>query len=117
MIVKKIEQIRLPDPEHKNLIVFEEGKDWSNNIFNNRLVTKLGICGLPGTTFKITQNDILNETSFTLGNTGLFSLELEDNSYINELYLNKNSYDIIINSGGHYLIIDYLYAVAKEEKE
>lgn len=99
-MAKHIAQFRLPGTD----LAFING--WSENILKGP-ATSLSIYGLPGTKFKITQNQ--SSHSFILNNTGLFSVSFEEYP-IKELYLNSDSYDIITTeNSGHVLIIDYIY--------
>ena len=104
-MVSKIGQIRIPE----QTITFQDEAEWSDNLFINQAVTKMSIYAMPGTKFKIAQTD----ASFVIGSTGLFSIELPDR-YITELYLSKESYELIPYN--HFIIIDYIY-FAKEENQ
>ena len=80
--------------------------EWTNNLLVGPAEC-LSICGLPGTQFKIAQGQ-QKDYIFILGNTGLFSINLED-QYINNLQIAKSSYNTIVSSEKHYIIIDYVY--------
>ena len=99
-MAKHIAQFRLPGTGLTFI------NDWSENILKGP-TTSLSIYGLPGTKFKITQNQ--SSHTFILNNTGLFSVGLDEYP-IKELYLNSESYDTITaDNSGHVLIIDYIY--------
>lgn len=106
-MAKHIAQFRLPDmalPLFNDGSQFKDG--WSKNLLQGP-ASSLSIYGMPGTEFKITQNQ--SSHSFILNNTGLFSVNFEEQP-IKGLYLNsKNSNITTANILSHVLIIDYIY--------
>ena len=105
-MVRKIKQIRFP--EQSGSIVFTDG--WSNNLVQDLgNVVQLGIYALPGTQFRINQdvniNSLLNK-ELIINNSGLFSVNIEDNPIIS-IQLSENSYENIKEA--HAIIIDLVY--------
>lgn len=78
------------------------------NIFKEEYssITKLGIQTLPGTRFYL--NDGL-EGPIIIGLTGIYELDLEGISEINNLYFDLKSLELIENNNSAYLIIDIIY--------
>ena len=81
---------------------------WSDNLLKGPAIT-LSICGMPGAKFSIADNK--TDYSFILGNTGLFTINLEP-SYINHLYVHQDTV-MALHENAHYIIIDYIY-IAEE---
>ena len=69
-------------------------------------ITKLGIQTLPGTRFYL-NNSI--EAPVIVGPTGIYELDLEGISEINNLYFDSKSLELINNNDSAYLIIDIIY--------
>lgn len=77
----------------------------SGDLFKNYTILQLGIQTLPGTKF------YLNEgiDPIMVGYTGIYELDLENQTQIHALQFNLESLTTIHNSEGAYLIIDILY--------
>lgn len=80
----------------------------SGSIFSKYYpITQLGIQTLPGTKFYL-NNSI---TPIIVGSTGIYELDLEGISEINNLSFDGNSLSAINNNNNAYLIIDIIYGV------
>ena len=76
-------------------------------VFHNYLpFTKLGIQTLPGTRFYLNSNP---EGPIIIGSTGIYELELEGISEIDNLYFDLKSLELIESNPNAYLIIDVVY--------
>lgn len=103
-MASKIKQLRFPEVVLTNW----DQNDWSENLLQNLgKVTQLSIYALPGTTFKINQDSNTTGETLVINGSGRFSIDLADRP-INDLRINKTSYDNIANAD-HCIIIDLIY--------
>ena len=112
-MASKIGQIRIPG--YTSLSFNSEG--WSQNLLGSAgPINKLGIYAVPGTVFKIKQEqqNFDEPTLLTIGGTGLFSIDL-DKHYISELYLSEASYKMLTEPANHFIVIDYIYVEQEAE--
>ena len=78
----------------------------SGNLFSDVLpILQLGIQALPGTKFYVNSST----SPVIIGVTGVFEMELQDNTQITSLSFDGNSLDTIANSSTGGLIIDITY--------
>ena len=68
-------------------------------------ILQLGIQTLPGTKFYLNSN----VEPIIIGSTGIYELDLDNQTEITKLTFNKTSMDAIDNNTNGYLIIDILY--------
>lgn len=73
-------------------------------------ILQLGIQTLPGTKFYL--NDSIDP--IIVGYTGIYELELDDQTEIFNLTFNKDSMDLIDTNPNGYLIVDILYEENEE---
>ena len=79
----------------------------NGSIFQEYLpFTQLGIQALPGTRFYLNNNI---EGPVIIGSTGIYELELDGISKINNLWFERKSLELIANNNNASLIIDVIY--------
>ena len=80
----------------------------SGSIFSNYYpITQLGIQALPGTKFYLNNST----TPIIIGSTGIYELDLEGLSEINNLAFDASSIEAINKNNNAYLIIDIICGV------
>ena len=101
-------------PSWLNLPSADQGDDGSDfklkkgTAFNEFTpIVQLGIQGLPGTQFGVNRNDDL----ITIGNTGVYELDLNAQVSIEKLIFTQDSLTAIDKSETACLIIDILYGL------
>lgn len=103
---KKIEQIRYYQQK--------DPRNWPKDININRLISgsvfkypiiQLGIQTLPGVQFYLNHG----VTPITVGNTGIYDLDLEGVTEITHLNFDPVSMKMINNSIDSYVIVDFIY--------
>mgnify|MGYP003300334051 CR=1 FL=1 len=101
-MAKKIAQLRFPGSS----ISFKDGASWSDNLVEDLgTIMQVGIYALPGTKFKISQNEGA-EVALIINGLGVFNMDVTDYP-INSIKLSKSSYELISNN--QFIIIDLVY--------
>ena len=91
-MANKIAQLRFSEDSQLN---FKNG--WSNNLLTDLGdVFRLGIYALPGTQFKINQENASSIETLIIGSSGFFNIETEKYPITN-IQLSQTSYNNIIN--------------------
>lgn len=109
MMNKKIKQFRFPDPDLQfEKDFFTEDEEWSLNLIENLgPVTQLGIYALPGSRFKINQQQSSSVEELVINGHGVFSIDLEERP-ITSISVHKESYNNT-KENNHFIIMDLLY--------
>lgn len=76
-----------------------------STIGNGGRIVQLGIQTLPGVKFYINKG----AHPLVVGNTGVYDLELDNNTTITSLSFDATSINLIDNNENSYLIVDYIY--------
>ena len=115
-MAKKVYQYRYYSDKHKDnnptdstLKHFVSGGALGNNI----PVVQLGIQTMPGTRFYI--NDEHKERPIIIGNSGVYEINLNNKTAINNLSFDLESMENIRNNPMAYLIIDTVYESEDDE--
>lgn len=100
-MAKKIAQLRFPGSS-----IDFKNTDWSENLVENLgTIMQVGIYALPGTKFKISQNEGA-EAALIINGLGIFNMDVTDHP-INSIRLSKSSYDLMSNN--QFIVIDLVY--------
>lgn len=98
----------LEESEEDSIINWAETKFVSGDAFNKYVpIVQLGIQALPGTQFGI--NNTLD--LITIGNSGVFELDLNSQVSIEKLFFSRESLQAIEKSPTSCLIVDIIYGV------
>lgn len=106
-MAKSINQIRYYGEGHvKNTKNVNFTKLRSGSIFSDTLpITQIGIQTIPGVKVFINYSP----NPIVIGQTGIYELNVDGLSYINDIKFDASSLNLIDASTNAYLIIDYIY--------
>lgn len=106
-MAKKVGQVRYFNSGAKqNQPANLNGTDMRNGTpFKNKKIVQLGIQGLPG--MQVTLN--YGETPITIGSTGIYELNVEGLTAIEDIRFSTHSISMIEQNPSAYIIVDYIY--------
>ena len=107
--MKKVYQYRYyGENENKNTEGMSLDSLASGAAFSSKMpILQLGVQSLPGTKFYINCPNVGDPV--ILGRTGIYELDLNDQSTITSLRIERASAEKISNNAGGYLLVDIIY--------